>query len=53
MSQQPPRVQTADTPLRPRLVIAWSLFFVFVFGGLGAALWSGRAVPVLHDVMNP
>ncbi|MBP7551103.1 MAG: hypothetical protein KA761_12515 [Gemmatimonadaceae bacterium] len=53
MSEQPPRVQTADTPLRPRLVLGWSLLYVFVFVGLGAAIWRGRAVPVLLDMMSP
>jgi hypothetical protein len=53
MSEQPPRVQTADRPLRPSLVLGWSLLFVFVFVGLGAAIWSGRAVPILLDVMAP
>lgn len=53
MSQQPLGQQTADVPLRPRLVLGWGLFFVFFFAGLGAALWVGRAVPVLLDVMAP
>lgn len=53
MSKEPSRLQTADAPLRPRLVLGWSLFYVFVFIGLGAALWVGRSVPVLLDVMAP
>lgn len=53
MSQQTPRVPTADTPLRLRLLIGWSLLFVFVVVGLGAAIWSGRDVPVLLDVLAP
>ncbi len=53
MPKNPPRLQTADAPLRPRLVVGWSLFYVFVFIGIGAALWVGRAVPVLLDVMTP
>lgn len=53
MSQQSPGLQTADAPLRPRLVVGWSLFYVFVFVGIGAALWLGPSVPVLLDVMSP
>lgn len=51
--QQPTGHQTAGAPLRRRLVLGWSLFFVFFLAGLVAAFWVGRAVPVLLDVMAP
>ncbi len=53
MSQRPSRLQPADAPLRPRLVLGWSLFFVFALVGSGLAIWLGPSVPVLLDVMVP
>jgi hypothetical protein len=43
----------ADAPLRPGLVLGWSVFFVAVVAGLVAALWYGPSVPVLLDVLTP
>ncbi len=53
MSQRPPRPQTADARLRPRLVLGWSLFFVFALVGAALAIRLGPSVPVLLDVMLP
>lgn len=52
MPQPSSPFRSADAPLRPRLVLGWSLFFVAVVVGLGAALWLGPSVPVLLDVLS-
>ncbi len=53
MPQPSSASRTADAPLRPRLVLGWSLFFVAVVVGLVAAIWFGPSVPVLLDVLSP
>ncbi len=49
MSPRPPSNVSSEPPLRTRLVIGWSLFFVLVLGGVGYALLRGPGVPVLLD----
>jgi hypothetical protein len=53
MSQPSARPQSTEQPLRKRLVLGWSLFFLLVLVGTGLALWVGRSTPVLLDVMAP
>ncbi|MBX7118019.1 MAG: hypothetical protein K1X31_03360 [Gemmatimonadaceae bacterium] len=52
MPPRPSQPTPADAPLRPRLVLGWSLFFVFAVLGLGLAFWRGPAVPVLLDLFR-
>jgi len=51
MSKRSSSSPPAEAPLRLRLVLGWSLFFVLVVLGIVYAFWHGPATPVLRDVM--